>query len=893
MLPMKPVLSLLNLLVALMMPGLGSAEDLDLGAMVQPVPLDSKFADPDYYVWCGAPVKGLDGRYHLFYSRWPKTNPDKFAPGWAIVSEVAYAVADHPRGPYAHVNVALPPRGINPVTGTKYWDADMTHNPYIILKDGTYYLYYIGNFGDGTYAVHRNNDRIGVAWSTNPAGPWTRIDQPIIDITPDPAGSNAAFDSLCVANPAITVMPDGKMLVIYKGVKNSGSLMGGPVRYGAAIADTPTGNYVKQLSVAGQIFLPPGASSMEAEDPFIWFSTRYGNRYHAVARDVIGTFTGVSGGLALFQSDDGLNWEPAPHPKVLGSSFAWAGGTPSASKVERPFVLLENELPVALFGATDGYDIGGRLSFNVHIPLQVPPAVTIASPAVDAITLADTQTQLTLAADVMAGGGGGTPVIAWSQVSGPAQAVIEDPAATTTSAGFPADGVYTLECTATDSAGSVSDRVIVAVNTPLTLSFRQGSDAYAHTATMIRGDNPTWNGGARDQLLVGRWGGKGMRALFSFPLTSIPADAVVHAGSLDLWTAGVASTTTLGALELRALIGTPTEGTGDGQSSTAATTGATWNHRTEQPPGIAWNTPGGDLDSTVLAEVPGYMDIASYIHLAFGSSATMVAATQAAVLAGKPLDLALVSPLTESGATNMLTRIASDDHATLGLRPQLNVTFSGNFAPIVDPGSPPAAIRGVSVPLAGSATHADTVRWELSSGPGAVAFSDETSTTPEATFSQPGSYLLALTAANPLGETRRLLAIDIAPNPAFLADWQALTWPGISDPEIIGAQQDPDHDGLPNLLEWALHLDPKASDAFAPALQMGASVIEYTYTRRKASPGEVIFSLEWSDTLDDPWSAEGVISEPPVAVDETTESVRVTVPATGERSFVRLKIQTP
>ena len=47
----------------------------------------------------------------------------------------------------------------------------MTHNPYIILKDGTYYLYYIGNFGNGTYEVHRNNDRIGVASATNPAGP--------------------------------------------------------------------------------------------------------------------------------------------------------------------------------------------------------------------------------------------------------------------------------------------------------------------------------------------------------------------------------------------------------------------------------------------------------------------------------------------------------------------------------------------------------------------------------------------------------------------------------------------------------------------------------------------------------------------------------------------------
>ena len=68
-------------------------------------------------------MKGPDGRYHLFYSRWPKTNPNKFAPGWAIVSEVAYAVGDGPRGPFTHVNVTLPARGINPPpaqnTGTR------------------------------------------------------------------------------------------------------------------------------------------------------------------------------------------------------------------------------------------------------------------------------------------------------------------------------------------------------------------------------------------------------------------------------------------------------------------------------------------------------------------------------------------------------------------------------------------------------------------------------------------------------------------------------------------------------------------------------------------------------------------------------------------------------
>ena len=571
--------------------GFSGSETLDLGAMVRPVPLTAKFTDPNYHIWCGSCVKGPDGKYHLFYARWPKNNPNGFAPGWAIVSEVAYAIADNPGGPFTHVNVALPARGTNPATGQKYWDGDMTHNPYCILKDGIYYLYYIGNFGNGTYEVHRNNDRIGVAWANSPAGPWNRLDQPVIDITPDPAGSTAAFDSLCVANPAITVMADGKILVLYKGVKNSGTTtMGGPVRHGAAIADTPLGSYVKQASVAGQIFLPPGASSMEAEDAFIWYSTRYGHRYYAVARDVVGTFTGVSGGLAQFQSEDGLHWSASAQPKVLGSSFTWEGGQLNSTRVERPWVLLDGTgLPIRLFGATNGYQ--SSVSYNVQIPLQTPPTVEIQSPANPAVTVADTLTRLHLSASATSGILPGGPAVSWSQISGPAPAVFENAAAAETSASFPQEGLYVLRCTASDAAGSVFDELTVAVNAPLTLSLRQGTNGYSHTAAMIRADNPTWNGGARDQMLVGRNSGKGMRTVLSFPLDFLPADGSIHSVSLDLWTAAVSTAAAVGPLQLKLLDGTPTEGTGNGQNSTAATSGATWNHRTAQPdPGIAWNT---------------------------------------------------------------------------------------------------------------------------------------------------------------------------------------------------------------------------------------------------------------------------------------------------------------
>lgn len=339
--------------------------ELNLGSRVQPLPKANKFSDPGHYVWCGAPVKGPDGKYHLFYSRWAAK--DGFHPGWALHSEIAYAVADKPEGPYKPVNVALPARGTDPATGQKYWDGDVTHNANAFFHNGKYYLFYMGNQGDGkTYPIHRNHQRIGVAVAENPAGPWKRFDKPIIDVSAD----KGAFDSLCVANPAACVRPDGGVLLVYKAVPFvEGKPMGGNVRYGVALADTPEGPYKK---APGNVFEAekPGKHWMVAEDPFIWYSEKYGKKYYAATRDVVGTFTGKSGGICLFESADGLHWKSSKFPKILDSRYALEGGGLSEKNIERPALLIEEGEPTFLFGATDGYGKNGKLSSNVQIPLK-------------------------------------------------------------------------------------------------------------------------------------------------------------------------------------------------------------------------------------------------------------------------------------------------------------------------------------------------------------------------------------------------------------------------------------------------------------------------------------------------------------------------------------------
>lgn len=131
-------------------------------------------------------------------------------------------------------------------------------------------------------------------------------------------------------------------------------------------------------------------------------------------------------------------------------------------------------------------------------------------------------------------------------------------------------------------------------------------------------------------------------------------------------------------------------------------------------------------------------------------------------------------------------------------------------------------------------------------------------------------------------------------DPGVFSDWQELTWPGNSDPETVGAHADPDNDGRKNLLEWALNLDPKLPDVFTPTFSFSGVTIETTYHRRKIAPGEGSYQVVWSDTLATDWSDADVITDPPVSLSDTAESVRSTLPAgAGGRRFVRVGFSQP
>lgn len=364
------------------------ASSLDVGAMIRPLPDVSTMREKGYFVWGGSVIKGDDGLYHLFYSRWPEKT--HFS-GWVTHSEIAHAVSASPTGPWKYKDVALPARG------KRFWDGMCTHNPCIRKFGGRYYLYYTGNTGDGKAMpdlnwTHRNSQRIGVAVADSPDGPWKRFDEPLVDVSRD----KNAPDSLMVSNPALTRRPDGTYLMVYKAVGRQRKLpFGGPVVHLSACATSPTGPFVKN---AKPVFTD-GKALFPAEDPCLF---TYNGKVYAIIKDQGGFFVGHKGrSLVLFEEDGKGGWKLSDNPMVAGTSIRHASGKISHLRyLERPQVYIENGKMVALLCAAA--EEGMKKTYNVQIPLAEPPKSAVSG----ALRIDEADVSETVKADFVVVGGG-------------------------------------------------------------------------------------------------------------------------------------------------------------------------------------------------------------------------------------------------------------------------------------------------------------------------------------------------------------------------------------------------------------------------------------------------------------------------------------------------------
>jgi hypothetical protein len=344
----KAVILAIAVLITLSYPANINGGDNDsrihIADMIQPTPRTSILANDDFFVWGASMVQTDDGVCHLLYSRWPRPFNS-----WTTDSEIAYATADNPSGPYTFQRTVLAKRG------AEYWDGVSVYNPQVLYANGKYYLYYTGN--NGGVRLQKNDrgnpitQRVGVAVADHPAGPWKRMDSPLIDL------SEKGLDSNFSCNPAVTQTPQGNFLMAYK--CGAGTDKKGKVYHTTAKARSPLGPFIK----ADKKVFDMESSRFPTEDPFIWHQN---GRYYAVLKDMHGAFSSAGRSLIQFESRDGHEWEPSKPVLISKTTILWSDGkNEKVERLERPQIWLKDGQPAMLFLAVKE----GDNSYNVHIPL--------------------------------------------------------------------------------------------------------------------------------------------------------------------------------------------------------------------------------------------------------------------------------------------------------------------------------------------------------------------------------------------------------------------------------------------------------------------------------------------------------------------------------------------
>lgn len=120
--------------------------------LILPAPKAGGYREENYYIWCGSCIRGEDGRYHLFASRWKKELG--FGVHWLFNCEIVRAASDAPEGPYHYEETVLGRRD------RSYFDGMNQHNPHIKYYNGTYYLYYMGTTYGGLFQDQTISSRL-------------------------------------------------------------------------------------------------------------------------------------------------------------------------------------------------------------------------------------------------------------------------------------------------------------------------------------------------------------------------------------------------------------------------------------------------------------------------------------------------------------------------------------------------------------------------------------------------------------------------------------------------------------------------------------------------------------------------------------------------------------
>ena len=571
---------------------------------------------------------------------------------------------------------------------------------------------------------------------------------------------------------------------------------------------------------------------------------------------------------------------------ALPASVVIADGQTSATLTITPVddALVESAETVVITLADGQYNIGASDSATITITdNDAVPTVTITSPTAATVNM-HAGTGLILEANVSDDGLPGPLALTWSKVSGPGIVTFSNANTANTAANFSALGSYVLRLSATD--GQFTSAADVAVNFGSVNSFSAASKVGAQAV------EPGYSFSAGTYSISAAGDGIPSNSTpddFYFINAPATGDVTITARIVSVQNvtgtssrAGVMIRETLAADAREAFCGVTSLGSGRWiYRATAGTSSANATMVVALPYWVRLTRTGNSFDAQLAPDSAGTP-----------GAFTAIGTTQTIGMGSN----VLIGLAATSGSTTAASAIVVDN-VTITSAP-----LSANVAPNVSAGTdatitlaaPVAAVNGTVSDDALPAPPAVSTSWTTVSGPGPVVFGNAALVDTTASFSALGDYVLRLIATD--GEVKTFDDVTITVQPAPIDQWRTAQFGANAGvPGIAGDLADPDGDGIANLIEYALGLDPLAPGIAGEVVDVEA-IGESRYLRLTASknPGatDVTFAVEVNAGLEaGGWTTSGTTIETNTG---TTLRVRdnTEITATPQRS-IRLKITHP
>jgi hypothetical protein len=250
--------------------------------------------------------------------------------------------------------------------------------------------------------------------------------------------------------------------------------------------------------------------------------------------------------------------------------------------------------------------------------------------------------------------------------------------------------------------------------------------------------------------------------------------------------------------------------------------------------------------------------------------------------------------------------VTSHNNGTLSTATFDNLEGSGfgAAAPTVSAGADVEVNAGQGVQITGTAGGAVSTEWLKASGPDALTIGSPAALQTSVLASAGGTYVLRLIVNNGSVRTFDEMTLTVQALTPDWAQWQATEFP---DPlaESAAPGADPDRDGLANLLEFVMGLNPLASSS-APRIAAGPDRRIFSFHRRAGGSGSIVTEAGYvvggvgcsvlctASLAPASWqTGPGVLEEVGAPVDngDGTETVRVRATAEAPSAFMALQVR--